>query len=152
MAFEAARAWEKFGRLSAAAQARAALAKYLSAAPADQRICPVVGEALLAIGRFPPGPDIAPIVRWTASPNVEIRWRAAWALFRPRDPAAVQPLLRLTDDKSPEVRFWAVRGLSPAAVDAAKLDRAVASARLRAARERSRSPRPHRGAARARRL
>ena len=117
----------------AAAQARAALAKYLSAAPATSASAPVVGEALLAIGRFPPGPDIAPIVRWTASPNVEVRWRAAWALFRPRDPAAVQPLLRLTEDKSPEVRFWAVRGLSPAAVDAAKLDRAVASARLRAA-------------------
>ena len=133
-AFEAARALGKIrAPEDAAAQARAALAKYLSAAPATSASAPVVGEALLAIGRFPPGPDIAPIVRWTASPNVEVRWRAAWALFRPRDPAAVQPLLRLTEDKSPEVRFWAVRGLSPAAVDAAKLDRAVASARLRTA-------------------
>jgi HEAT repeat protein len=133
VAFEAARALGKIRTPEgAAAQARAALAKYLSAAPASGS-APVVGEALLAIGRFPPGPDISPIVRWAASANVEVRWRAAWALFRPRDPAAVQSLFGLTEDKSPEVRFWAVRGLSPAAVDAARLDRVVASARLRAA-------------------
>src|SRR5207344_2488482 len=54
-------------------------------------------------------------------------------LFRPRDPAAVSHLLRMTEDKSPEVRFWAVRGLAAGAVDLAKLDRAVTSARLRAA-------------------
>jgi len=131
-AFEAARALGKIRTPDdAAAQARAALASYLSAAPAASGSATVVGEALLAIGRFPPGPDIAPIVRWTASPNVEVRWRATWALFRPRDPAAVQPLLRLTQDSSPEVRFWAVRGLSAAAVDAAKVDRAVTSGRLR---------------------
>jgi HEAT repeat protein/cyclophilin family peptidyl-prolyl cis-trans isomerase len=134
VAFEAARALGKIRTPEAAAtEARAALAKYLGAAPATSAAAPVVGEALLAIGRFPPGPDIAPIVRWTTSPNVEVRWRAAWALFRPRDPAAVQPLLRMTEDKSPEVRFWAMRGLAPATVDTAKLDRAVASARLRAA-------------------
>jgi HEAT repeat protein/cyclophilin family peptidyl-prolyl cis-trans isomerase len=133
-AFEAARALGKIRTPEgAAAQAREALDTFLAAAPAATKTPQVVGEALLAIGRFPPGPDIAPIVRWTSSPNVEVRWRAAWALFRPRDPAAVQPLLRLIEDKSPEVRFWAVRGLSPAAVDAAKVDRAVASARLRAA-------------------
>ena len=133
-AFEAARALGKIRTPEdAAAQARAALSTYLSAAPASSASAPVLGEALLAIGRFPPGPDIAPILRWTTSPNVEVRWRAAWALFRPRDPAAVQPLLRLTGDTSPDVRFWAVRGLSTTAVDAAKLDRAVASARLRAA-------------------
>ena len=134
VAVEAARALGKIRTPEgAAAQARAALAKYLSAAPATSASAPIVGEALLAIGRFPPGQDIAPIVRWAASPNVDVRWRATWALFRPRDPAAVQPLLRLTEDKSPEVRLWAVRGLASAAVDAAKVDRALASARLRAA-------------------
>jgi HEAT repeat protein len=133
-AFEAARALGKIrAPADAAAQARAALVKFLSAAPATNGSAAAVGEALRAIGRFPPGPDLAPIVRWTTSSNVEVRWRAAWALFRPRDPAAVPPLLRLSRDKSPEVRFWAVRGLSPAAVDAANVDRAAASARLRAA-------------------
>ena len=107
MAFEAARALGKIRT----PEARAALAKYLAAAPATTAAGPIVGEALLSIGRFPPPGDIAPIVRWTASPDVEVRWRAAWALFRPRDPAAVEHLLRMTADKSPEVRFWAVRGL-----------------------------------------
>ena len=133
-AFEAARALGKIRAPEpAAAQSRAALDKYLAGAASTSASAPIVGEALLAIGRFPPGPDITPILRWTTSPNVDVRWRAAWALFRPRDPSAVQTLLRLSEDKSAEVRFWAVRGLSPAAADAAKLDRAIVSARLRAA-------------------
>lgn len=112
-------------------EARAALARYLTDAPATSAAAPVVGEALLAIGRFMPPGDIAPIVRWTTAPDVEVRWRAAWALFRPRDPAALPHLLKLSDDTSGDVRFWAVRGLAPAAVDAAGIDRARASSRLR---------------------
>lgn len=93
--------------------ARAALAAYLSAAPTTSAATPIVGEALLSIGRFGAGEDLAPITRWAASPDVEVRWRVAWALFRPRDPAALPHLLRLSDDASGDVRFWAVRGLSP---------------------------------------
>lgn len=126
VAFEAARALGKIRPPGRAAEARAALSAYLAAAP-------IVGEALLAIGRFPPGGDIAPIARWIASASADVRWRAAWALFRPRHPAAVPHLLKMSEDKSPEVRFWAVRGLVPASVGAAKVDRAVASARRRAA-------------------
>jgi HEAT repeat protein len=134
LAFEAARALGKIRTPeAAAAEARTALAKYLTSAPATTAAAPVVGEALLAIGRFPAGGDLGPIMRWTASPNVDIRWRAAWALFRARDPGAVVKLLRMSEDKSPEVRFWAVRGLIPASVDAMKLPREVATARLRAA-------------------
>jgi peptidyl-prolyl cis-trans isomerase B (cyclophilin B) len=148
VAFEAARALGKIRT----PEARAALAEYLAAAPATSAAAAAVGEALLSIGRFPPPGDIAPIVRWTTSPNVEVRWRAAWALVRPRDPDAVTHLLRLTGDTSAEVRFWAVRGLSATVVDQVKevrfsavpgrpstvvdqatLDRAVTSARLRAA-------------------
>lgn len=125
-AFEAARALGKIH----VPDARAALAAYLASAPATAAAAPVVGEALLSIGRFPPG-DIAPIVKWIASPNADLRWRAAWALFRPRDPAAVPHLLRLAADRSPEVRFWAVRGLLPGPVAAAGLDVATTRARLR---------------------
>jgi len=98
-----------------APEARAALARYLSTAPRTKQSAPVAGEALLSIGRFPPGGDLAPIVRWTSSPDVEVRWRAAWALFRSRDPAAIPHLLRLSRDPSGDVRFWAVRGLLPPA-------------------------------------
>ena len=112
-------------------EARAALASYLTVAPATPAAAPVVGEALLAIGRFTTREDLAPIVRWTAAADVDVRWRAAWALFRPRDPAAAPHLLKLSDDPSPEVRFWAIRGLAPAVVTASTVEPAAASARLR---------------------
>ena len=92
-------------------EARAALSKYLLSAPATAAAVPVVGEALLAIGRFTGRDDLSPIIKWTKSANVELRWRAAWALYRPRDPAAVPTLLTMTRDASGDVRFWAVRGL-----------------------------------------
>jgi HEAT repeat protein/cyclophilin family peptidyl-prolyl cis-trans isomerase len=114
-------------------EARAALAGYLTAAPAAPAAAPVVGEALLAIGRFTTRDDLAPIVRWTTAASAEVRWRAAWALFRPRDPAAVSHLLKLCDDASAEVRFWAVRGLAPAVVAGSGVEPAAASSRLRKA-------------------
>lgn len=112
-------------------EARAALAKYLGSAPSSAAAVPVVGEALLAIGRFTTREDLAPIVRWTTARDPEVRWRAAWALFRPRDPAAVPHLLTLCDDGSADVRAWAIRGLAPAVVAASPVDQASAAARLR---------------------
>lgn len=134
-------------------EARAALARYLLAAAQPSRSADVVGEALLSIGRFPAGGDLAPVLRWTGATDGEIRWRAAWALFRPRDPAAFPELLRLSRDPSAEVRFWAMRGLTPPAADAVNapapqgattgaFDREAASARLREAlRDRDRQVR-----------
>jgi len=113
------------------ADARTALASYLASAPETTDAAPVVGEALLAIGRFTTKDDIAPIVRWATAKDDEVRWRAAWALFRPRDPAAIPQLIKLASDPSPEVRFWSVRGLVPAVVDQAGLDRGPIAARLR---------------------
>ena len=124
-------------------EAWVALSTYLTTAQNTPVTAPVVSEALLSIGRFVDRLnitpivrlDIAPIVRWTTTTNAEVRWHAAWALFRPRNPAAVPHLLTLSQDASPEVRFWAVRGLAPGLVDEAKaegIDRAVTSARLRA--------------------
>ena len=126
-----------------APEARAALARYLVAAPSTPAAAPIVGEALLSIGRFTTRDDLSPIVRWMTSPDVGVRWRAAWALVRPRDPAAVSHLLGLSEDPSPEVRFWAVRGLAPppapggrgpaqpAVSTAPEFDRVRTSARLR---------------------
>ena len=121
--------------------ARTALAAYLATAPATTATAPVVGEALLAIGRFPVKDgvkdgvkdDLSPILRWTSARDVEVRWRAAWALFRPRDPSAVPALLTTSVDASPDVRFWSVRGLAPALVDQSGLRRDETSARLRQA-------------------
>lgn len=117
--FEAARALGKIRT----PESRAALAGYLAKAPTTASSAVTVGEALLSIGRFTEEADVAPIVRWTTSPNSEIRWRATWALFRPRQAAAVPHLFKLTEDPLGDVRHWAVRGLTPAAVDAAALKR-----------------------------
>lgn len=117
-------------------EAWTALERFLLAAPAGDATAPVVGEALFSFGRFTEGRDVAPAVRWITSANDEVRWRAAWALFRPRNPAALPHLLTLSADPSAEVRFWAVRGLAAEVVDRAEIagvTRAITSARLRAA-------------------
>ena len=112
-------------------EARAALAQYLSATPYASASSLVVGEALLAIGRFPERADLLPIVRWISSSDVEIRWRTAWALFRPRDPTAVPHVMKLADDASPVVRAWAMRGLTRQVVTEAGADVTKITARLR---------------------
>jgi peptidylprolyl isomerase len=111
-------------------EARAALSRYLTGADYSAASGPAIGEALLAIGRFADKGDIAPIVRWATAADDQVRWRAAWALFRPRDPAAGPHLLKLASDASPEVRYWAARGLSPAVVEGAGLDRPQITSRL----------------------
>jgi cyclophilin family peptidyl-prolyl cis-trans isomerase/HEAT repeat protein len=111
--------------------ARAGLTQYLGGAPYASAPAAVVGEALLSIGRFPERGDLAPVVRWATSSEVEVRWRTAWALFRPRDPAALPHCLKLADDPSPLVRFWAMRGLARPIVAEAGGDSAQVAARLR---------------------
>ncbi len=92
-------------------EARAALVRYLGEAPMTAATLSVAGEALLSLGRFAAPIDLAAVVRWTHSTDIEVRWRAAWALYRPRDLAAVPELLRLSRDASGDVRLWACRGL-----------------------------------------
>ncbi len=114
-------------------EALTALDAYLNGAPITSATSAVAGEALLSVGRFTPPPDIAPVVRWITAKDDEVRWRAAWALFRSKAPAAIPHLLTMSKDASAEVRFWAVRGLAPAVVDQSGGDRAVAATRLREA-------------------
>lgn len=130
-AFEAARALGKVRT----PESWQALSTFVTSAADTAPARAVVGEALLSLGRFTPGEPIDPVVKWMASTDAEVRWRAAWALFRARNPAAVPHLMKMTEDPSGEVRFWAVRGLAPAQVTAhasPDLTLAVASARLRA--------------------
>jgi HEAT repeat protein/cyclophilin family peptidyl-prolyl cis-trans isomerase len=114
------------------AHAREALSRFLMSTQSSRATDPAIGETLLAIGRSTARGDLSPIVRWTSSPNEEIRWRATWALFRPRDPAAVAKLMELAGDRSAEVRSWAVRGLAKPQADSAGTA-AAAESRLVAA-------------------
>ena len=101
------------------ARARDALARFLTTATESPRTTQAIGEALFSIGRTPRG-DLAPILRFAKSPDVLIRWHAVWALFRPRDPAAVSVLMdKAAGDQSPDVRLWAVRGLTKPQADSA---------------------------------
>ena len=121
IAREAAQALGKMARNKEAIQAaRAALIAYLGKARQTPASVPVIGEALLSVGRFPHEGDITPIARWATSTSDEIRWRAAWALVRPRDGSAFPHVMKLVDDQSAEVRYWAVRGLAVASAEAAK--------------------------------
>lgn len=119
------------GKIKTAA-ARAALARYLETATVSSRTATTIGEALIAIGRSTTRGDLAPIVRFTKSSNEEVRWRAAWALFRPRDPASVPTLLAMSNDASGHVRSWAVRALTKVQAESASLG-TQAHARLLAA-------------------
>src|SRR5262245_54054637 len=103
------------------ASARAALARYLSQARLTSKTQPTIAEALLSIGRAIPRGDLAPIVRFTKAPDEEIRWRAAWALFRPRDPASVPTLLAMSNDASGHVRCVEVRALARGQAESAWL-------------------------------
>jgi len=122
------------GKIKTAA-AREVLARYLAKVSANPRTHDAIGEALLAIGRSTARGDIAPIVKWTSAPDEELRWRATWALFRPRDPAAVAVLLKLSDDRSAHVRSWAVRGLVKSQADSASLAERAEAKLLAAVRD-----------------
>lgn len=122
VAFEAARALGKIRT----PEARDVLARYLSSVSENANTRAGIGEALFSIGRNTARGDIAPIVKFTHSADEETRWRATWALFRPRDPAAVERLMELSRDASGHVRSWAVRGLAAPQVDSSGVSRAVA--------------------------
>jgi len=110
-----------FGKIRTA-EARQKLSHYLATAVPGGATAPVVREALLSMGRYQRPADTAAIGRWVSSPDVEIRWRAAWALFRPRDVAAMPLLLRMSKDSSADVRVWAIRGLSKPRSDTVSVD------------------------------
>jgi HEAT repeat protein/cyclophilin family peptidyl-prolyl cis-trans isomerase len=101
------------------ARARDALARFLSSASEGVRTNQAIGEALFSIGRCTVRGDLAPILRFTKSGNDELRWRATWALFRPRDPGAIPTMLTLARDKSADVRLWSVRALTKPQADSA---------------------------------
>ncbi len=118
---------------------RAVLARFLAGAQANARTTPAIESALLSIGRMTARGDIAPIVQWTKSPNEELRWRATWALFRPKDPAAVANLLVMAKDPSALVRSWAVRGLARSQADSAGLARDAEAGLIAASRSKDRA-------------
>jgi len=87
-----------------------------------------VGEALLAYWRFPRPANLNVVTRWLASPDPEIRWRAAYALSRRPSPQGSMLLSRLVDDRDALTRSFAVRALTRTMADSAGIPAAQALA------------------------
>jgi cyclophilin family peptidyl-prolyl cis-trans isomerase/HEAT repeat protein len=137
------------GRATVAGEAALALAKmptaagkqavtdFLAAAPASgPGVQRAVGEALLAVWRFPRPLPTMTVARWLSSADPELRWRAAYALSRRLDPAAAGLLYAHVGEANALVRSFAVRGLPRALADSAHLPQpAVLNAVIAATRD-----------------
>lgn len=118
VAAEAAYALGKIGGEAS----RAALRDHLLGAKVRSTPAPLVTRsALLAIWRFPRDDEPEPIARWSASPDPEIRWRAAYAMVRRPDPRSTTMLHAMLADEDERVRALAVRGLTAALADSSGL-------------------------------
>jgi cyclophilin family peptidyl-prolyl cis-trans isomerase/HEAT repeat protein len=94
---------------------------------------PAQRAALLEVWRL--GPAAAPLlpalIGYAADPDVTARWHALYSLGRLRVARAVTPLLDALEDPEPIVRAVAVRGVSRALTDSARLDPQGVVSRLR---------------------
>ncbi|MBI4544557.1 MAG: peptidylprolyl isomerase, partial [Gemmatimonadetes bacterium] len=80
----------------------------------------MLGEALLAIWKFPRDPGTAELVApFLDCQQAELRWRAAYALMRIGEPALAWRLLRALQEPDHRVREFAARGLRAALADSA---------------------------------
>ena len=105
------------GKMPTAA-GRAAVEGFLRSAPrSGPGVERAVGQALLAVWRFPRPGDAAPILPWLESANPQLRWRAAYALSRRPDPRGTAALFARVGDAEPLVRSFAVRALTRALAD-----------------------------------
>ncbi len=112
---------------------RAAVAGLLRSAADDSASRLAVRHALLAAWKWPRRGDGSAILRWTGSPDPEVRWRAAFALTRRADPAATPALARLAADPDWRVRSFAVRGLAAPLADSSSVGAEAARGLLLAA-------------------
>jgi len=73
---------------------------------------PVVrGAAALALGTLGNSRYIRELSRLLRDPDVEVRWRTAWALWRLKDPASKASAENVLRDADPRVRMFAARAL-----------------------------------------
>jgi cyclophilin family peptidyl-prolyl cis-trans isomerase/HEAT repeat protein len=104
-----------------------AVETFLAHAPASgPGVQRAVGQALLAYWRFPRPMNVNVATRWFSSADPEVRWRAAYALSRRSSPQGTEALARLTGDRDPLVRSFALRALTAPLADSAGITRAQA--------------------------
>ncbi|MBW3535951.1 MAG: HEAT repeat domain-containing protein, partial [Gemmatimonadetes bacterium] len=80
----------------------------------------IAAEALVGMHAFRTAPGrVTSVAPFLDLEDAELRWRAAWTLFRIRDPAAVSHLVSRVGDEEHRVRAFAARGLSAPLADSA---------------------------------
>src|SRR5437667_382187 len=87
--------------------------------------------ALLEAWRLGTRAPVPSLLGFADDPDLNARWHALYALARLRGARGVPALLRALDDSSALVRAVAVRGVSRALVDSARLDPRTVVGRLR---------------------
>lgn len=123
------------GKMPTAA-GRAAVEDFLRAAPrSGQGVQRAVGQALLAVWRFPRPGDVAPIAPWLDNPDPELRWRAVYALARRPSAAGTRLVFPRIDDQESLARSFAVRALARALADSSNLGARAERAALAATRD-----------------
>lgn len=117
---------------------RHALRSTRAAESAGQRM--IAAEALLTVWKFGDGPgNVEAAGPFLTAGDAELRWRAAYALMRGRDPTALEHLLGHGSDDDHRVRAYTARALSAAAADSAGVVEPALTHLFRAARD----PHPH---------
>jgi cyclophilin family peptidyl-prolyl cis-trans isomerase/HEAT repeat protein len=111
------------------AAGKQAVTDFLLAAPLDGHgVRRAVGQALLAVWRFPRPMHTAAVARWLPSLDHELAWRAAYALSRRPDPQGTAALMQHLRDGGELVQSFAMRALTAPLADSAGIPRATALA------------------------
>jgi cyclophilin family peptidyl-prolyl cis-trans isomerase/HEAT repeat protein len=106
--------------------AKQALADFLARTDPAAAAPEVAGSALLAVWRHPRPLPVAAVERWLEAADPELRARAAYALSRRADPAAMAALLGSEADPNPLVRASVARSLGAAVADSTVIGRDAA--------------------------
>ena len=71
-----------------------------------------IADAMLAYREFPPFNNVAPLINILKDDqNPEVRWRAAYALFRIQNPRTFEAEFHFLSDPHPYVRYFLLKGL-----------------------------------------
>src|SRR5712692_8340079 len=107
-----------------------ALTVILESASPGGDVPPAPSRALLEAWRLGRGAPIPTLIRFAEAPDALVRWRAVYSLARLRTTAALATLITALQDRDATVREAAVRGITGALVDSAKVDHRALAARL----------------------
>lgn len=108
-----------------------ALADVLAGGTGTAAVPGVVSRALLEAWRLGPRAPVRLLVRAADAADPVARRAALYSLARLRVAAATGALFAALQDRDPEIRLVAARGVSAAIVDSARLDRRAVRERLR---------------------